>query len=65
MRKPGSRFPLSLDQVKPSPAKPREATAVSPAAGLLRPQRLLHEAARDAAHHDGALDLLGEKHAPP
>jgi len=25
----------------------------------------MREAARDAAHHDGALDLLGEKHAPP
>jgi protein-L-isoaspartate(D-aspartate) O-methyltransferase len=51
MRKPGSRFPLSLDQVKAGPARPREGSALTPASpqGVLRPQRLLHEAAKDAA----------------
>ncbi|MFN7726060.1 MAG: protein-L-isoaspartate O-methyltransferase [Rubrivivax sp.] len=58
MRKPGSRFPLSLDQVKPSAAKPREAAPpASAGAALLRPQRLLHEAVRDAARHQAPSGL--------
>jgi protein-L-isoaspartate(D-aspartate) O-methyltransferase len=39
--KPGSRFPVGLDRVQPS--------SRAPASDVLRPQRPLHEAARDAA----------------